>query len=78
VFELGDRGAVLAGMDAAPLIPHIAEAEGRKLPYELVFRNVHKLLADTASAEYFFSLDFFEDESVFREVRGSPILELKG
>lgn len=29
---------------------------------------MHKLLVDTATAEYFFCLDFFEDESVFREL----------
>lgn len=36
--------------------------------HQVVFRNVHKLLMDTATSEFFFALDFFEDESVFREL----------
>lgn len=41
-------------------------------------RNVHKLLIDTASAEYFFCLDFFEDESVFRELFGPMVQVVEG
>lgn len=29
---------------------------------------MHRLLIDTATAEYFFCLDFFEDDTVFREL----------
>lgn len=37
-FELGERGAVLLGAEQPPIVPHMAEAEGRRLPYELIFR----------------------------------------
>jgi hypothetical protein len=35
---------------------------------QVIFRNVHKLLVDTATSEYLFCLDFWEDESVFQEL----------
>jgi hypothetical protein len=35
---------------------------------QVIFRNIHKLLLDTATSEFFFCLDFFEDEGVFRDV----------
>ncbi len=37
-------------------------------PLQVIFRNIHKLLLDTATSEFFFCLDFFEDEGVFRDV----------
>lgn len=69
VFELGDRALVLQHFsDQAAIVPHVAESEGAKFPYEVVFRNVHKLLMDTATSEFFFCCDFFEDEAAFREL----------
>ncbi len=38
-------------VDEAAIIPHIAEASGHKYPYEVLFRNLHKLLMDTATSE---------------------------
>ena len=39
VFELGERGSVLEAMEERPaVIPHMVEAEGTKLTYELIFR----------------------------------------
>jgi hypothetical protein len=35
VFELGDRGAILAQVKEMPMIPHMAEFEGKKFPYEV-------------------------------------------
>jgi hypothetical protein len=51
VFALGDRALVLKEVDEAAIIPHIAEASGHKYPYEVLFRNLHKLLMDTATSE---------------------------
>jgi len=68
VFELGDRVHILDEADKPAIIPHMAEAEGRRFPYEVIFRNVHKLLMDSATSEYFFCLDFFEEESVFKDL----------
>jgi hypothetical protein len=39
----------------------------------VIFRNVHKLLVDTASSEFLFCLDFWEDESVFKELFGPVV-----
>lgn len=39
----------------------------------MIFRNVHKLLVDTASSEFLFCLDFWEDEGVFRELAGPVV-----
>lgn len=40
---------------------------------QLIFRNVHKLLVDTASSEFLFCLDFWEDEGVFKELFGPVV-----
>ena len=40
VFELGARVKVLEGMDKQAVVPFMAETEGSKFPYEVVFRCV--------------------------------------
>lgn len=40
---------------------------------QVIFRNVHKLLVDTASSEFLFCLDFWEDEAVFKELFGPVV-----
>lgn len=35
VFAVGDRGAILHHLDQAAIIPHVAESEHRKYPYEV-------------------------------------------
>jgi hypothetical protein len=35
VFELGERAAVLSSVEAPAIIPHMAEAEGKRLPPEV-------------------------------------------
>lgn len=40
-------------IDEPALIPHIAEANSKKYPYEVLFRSLHKLLMDTAVSEYY-------------------------
>lgn len=37
-FELGERGLVLQAVEQPPIIPHMAETEGRRFPYEVIFR----------------------------------------
>ena len=34
-FAVGDRGAILHHLDQAAIIPHVAESENRKYPYEV-------------------------------------------
>lgn len=43
------------------------------VPWQVIFRNVHKLLVDTASSEFLFCLDFWEDEAVFKELFGPVV-----
>jgi hypothetical protein len=64
-FALGDRAAVLAAIDAPPLILHEAEAENRRFPFEALFRSLSKLLMDTGSHEYLFCCDFWGEDGKF-------------
>jgi hypothetical protein len=34
-FELGERAAVLYQLDQPAIVPHVAEVEGKKFPYEV-------------------------------------------
>lgn len=47
-------------------------------PTQVVFRNVHKLLVDTATAEYLFCLDFWEDEATFTQLAAPFIAVVEG
>ncbi|PKA65339.1 hypothetical protein AXF42_Ash005672 [Apostasia shenzhenica] len=72
VFSLGDRINILKEIDQPALIPHIAEANSQKYPYEVLFRSLHKLLIDTATSEYLFCDDFFGEDSIFYEIFAGP------
>ncbi|URE19083.1 vacuolar protein sorting-associated protein 52 [Musa troglodytarum] len=72
VFALGERINILKEIDQPALIPHIAEANSVKYPYEVLFRSLHKLLMDTATSEYLFCDDFFGEESIFHEIFAGP------
>ncbi|RWR91384.1 vacuolar protein sorting-associated protein 52 A-like protein isoform X1 [Cinnamomum micranthum f. kanehirae] len=72
VFALGERINILKEIDQPALIPHIAEANSLKFPYEVLFRSLHKLLMDTATSEYHFCDDFFGEESMFYEIFAGP------
>mmetsp|Transcript_23537 Transcript_23537/g.64882 ORF Transcript_23537/g.64882 Transcript_23537/m.64882 type:complete len:760 (+) Transcript_23537:107-2386(+) len=68
VFALGNRVEVLEQLDAPAVVPHMADAQGRRFLYEAIFRNVHKLLIDTATSEFFFCREFFNDDSVYKDL----------
>ncbi|XP_073135533.1 vacuolar protein sorting-associated protein 52 A isoform X1 [Henckelia pumila] len=72
VFALGERINVLKEIDESALIPHIAEASGKRYPYEVLFRSLHKLLMDTAASEYLFCDEFFGEESMFYDIFAGP------
>ncbi|KAG1359520.1 vacuolar protein sorting-associated protein 52 A [Cocos nucifera] len=72
VFALGERIHILKEIDQPALIPHIAEANSQKYPYEVLFRSLHKLLMDTATSEYLFCDDFFGEDSIFYEIFAGP------
>ncbi|KAG2445494.1 hypothetical protein HXX76_000110 [Chlamydomonas incerta] len=80
-FSLGERAAVLDQLDKPAIIPHMAEYEGRKFPYEVIFRNVHKLLLDTATSEFLFCADFFDEDEglpVFRDMFAPIVAVVEG
>lgn len=58
-FAVGDREKILDAAAAPPLLLHVAQQEGLKLPYEAVFRSVQQHLMNAATSEYLFLLDFF-------------------
>eukprot|EP00475_Leptophrys_vorax_P004587 TRINITY_DN12741_c0_g1_i1.p1 TRINITY_DN12741_c0_g1~~TRINITY_DN12741_c0_g1_i1.p1 ORF type:complete len:645 (+),score=61.37 TRINITY_DN12741_c0_g1_i1:243-1937(+) len=72
VFSLGSRGEVLRGVEEPAIIPHIAEADKQRHPYEVLFRSLHKLLVDTATSEFLFCNEFFGDETTFHAVFQGP------
>ncbi|KAM0942229.1 hypothetical protein DsansV1_C15g0136061 [Dioscorea sansibarensis] len=76
VFVLGDRINILKEIDQPPLIPHIAEANSQRYPYEVLFRSLHKLLMDTATTEYYFCDVFFGEESIFYDIFAGPFAVL--
>jgi hypothetical protein len=45
---------------------------------QVIFRNVHKLLVDTASSEFLFCLDFWEEEAAFRELFAPVVAVVEG
>lgn len=72
-FELGDRGDVLGKLDESAVVPHVAEAQGLRMPCEQIFRSINKLLLDSSSSEYIFSTEFFRDQKVFQETMGEVV-----
>ncbi|KAJ8770375.1 hypothetical protein K2173_014988 [Erythroxylum novogranatense] len=72
IFALGERINILKEIEQPALIPHIAEANSQKYPYEVLFRSLHKLLMDTATSEYLFCDEFFGEESIFYEIFAGP------
>eukprot|EP00246_Nothoceros_aenigmaticus_P001290 TRINITY_DN11795_c0_g1_i1.p1 TRINITY_DN11795_c0_g1~~TRINITY_DN11795_c0_g1_i1.p1 ORF type:complete len:481 (-),score=95.18 TRINITY_DN11795_c0_g1_i1:38-1480(-) len=72
VFALGNRAQVLKDVDQPAIIPHIAEANASKFPYEVLFRSLHKLLMDTATSEYLFCISFFGEDVIFNEIFTGP------
>jgi hypothetical protein len=45
---------------------------------QVIFRNVHQLLLDTASAEFLFCLDWWGDEGVWRELAPPVVGAVEG
>jgi len=56
-----DRSSVLFEIASPSIIPHIAQQNQEKFPYEFIFRSINHLLMDTVSSEFLFDTDFFPD-----------------
>lgn len=74
-WALNDRAFVLSHVEAPPLVLHAAEAQGKRFPYEVLFRSVNKLLMDTAAHEYLFCSEFWGDAGVYHALF-APVLAL--
>ena len=60
VYTLGDRLDILNTLEEAHVIlPHVAEEQQIKYPYESVFRSMVRTLMDNASSEFVLALDLF-------------------
>lgn len=69
VFALGSRGEIFGRVFAAPLIPTLEKAAGRRHSYEETLRSLLRLLVDTVTHEYLFTFEFFSgDTSVYVDV----------
>lgn len=44
----------------------------------MLFRSLNKLLMDTATSEYLFCLDFFQDQGVFSELFAATLGVVEG
>ncbi|CAI5730782.1 unnamed protein product [Hyaloperonospora brassicae] len=59
-FSVTERRKILDMVSTPPLILHVAQQEGVKLPYEAIFRNMQQHLMDSATSEYLFLIEFFK------------------
>ncbi|KAJ3070045.1 hypothetical protein HDU98_006918 [Podochytrium sp. JEL0797] len=77
VYSLGERVQVLTTEDAGIILPHIAEEQRLKFPYEVIFKSINRLLMDNASSEYIFTTEFFfspwKKASKSPATTGSPV-----
>lgn len=45
---------------------------------QVLFRSVNKLLMDTATAEYLFCCDFFQEDTIFSELFSTTLAVVEG
>ena len=79
VFSLGSRAAVLGNLETTPpLIVHQVQSQGLKVPHEALFRSSHKLVMDTATFEYLFCVEFWQqDRTIFNDVFAPTIATME-
>lgn len=54
-----NREEILINIDSDPIIYHVASQANQKFLIENIFKSVNKLLLDSVTSEFFFTLDFF-------------------
>eukprot|EP00884_Botryococcus_braunii_P014708 jgi/Botrbrau1/23238/Bobra.0041s0074.1 len=68
-FALGERGCPASPIWTKPLAFLMwLRARASAFPSRSSFRSVNKLVMDTATSEYLFCCDFFQDDTVFNEL----------
>uniref|UniRef100_A0A4W3J8D7 Vacuolar protein sorting-associated protein 52 homolog n=1 Tax=Callorhinchus milii TaxID=7868 RepID=A0A4W3J8D7_CALMI len=61
IFTLGNRGNVIASaeLEGPIIVPHAAQKNDSRYPFESLFRSQHYALLDNSCREYLFLCDFF-------------------
>jgi vacuolar protein sorting-associated protein 52 len=63
-FTLGRRASdVLEAATARPILAHVAMSEGKKYPYEMLFRSIMLHLMDAVTNEHIFCRQFFKRDA---------------
>ena len=63
-FTLGHRASdVLEADTARPILAHVAMSEGKKYPYEMLFRSIILHLMDAVTNEHIFCRQFFKRDA---------------
>lgn len=79
VFTIGNRGDVLTSQLEAPIIiPHSAQKNVVKHPFEALFRSEQYALVDNGCREYLFICEFFmvqgkEAQKLFNQIMGKTL-----
>lgn len=79
VFTIGNRGDVLTTqLDAPIIIPHSAQKNELRYPFESLFRSEQYALVDNACREYLFICEFFmvqgkEAQRLFNQIMGKTL-----
>nr|CAG4707666.1 unnamed protein product [Naegleria fowleri] len=79
VFTLSDRAQVLDNATDlnSPIVARVAIEQNKKFFMEEIFRSVHILLINTATSEYIFSVDFFNNDKMFESLFSKSLQFLK-
>lgn len=61
IYGLADRLDILTSKETGLIVPDHAREQGKKLPFEAIFKSLTRLLVDNASSEFVFTCEFFND-----------------
>ncbi|KAJ2122992.1 Vacuolar protein sorting-associated protein 52 [Coemansia sp. RSA 720] len=76
VFNLGSRASVLDTEDPRAIVLSVASEASDKRPFEELFRSYNLALADNASAEYEFIMQFFVSPKARQKITGSDMARM--
>ncbi|PIA18916.1 Vps52-domain-containing protein [Coemansia reversa NRRL 1564] len=76
VFNLGTRAEILGAEDPRAIVLSIASETNDKRPFEDLFRSFNLALADNATAEYEFIMQFFVSPKARQKITGSDMARM--
>ncbi|KAJ1737274.1 Vacuolar protein sorting-associated protein 52 [Coemansia sp. Benny D160-2] len=76
VFNLGARASVLDTADPRAIVLSIAGDSNERFPFEALFRSYNLALADNATAEYEFIMQFFVSPKARQKITGSDMARM--